>query len=139
MRRSEFTAVWDQLSAELRRQLMQHPARRLAPEDVDELDRAGARAVHALWLDSRPGYPRQWATSWQFQRFVEHYRDSETVRPARRQQDLERWPHVASPADDGHGPASGTIGPRPPLPAGSRVAPSGLFGFLRAGRAAWRS
>jgi hypothetical protein len=87
MRSNEFTAVWEALSPDLRRTLLRHPARPLRPEQVDELASAGGRVMHALWFDDRPGRPRQWATTWQFRRFVEHYRDTETVdRPANRRQ-----------------------------------------------------
>jgi hypothetical protein len=93
---SPFTTVWDALTPELRSSLLQHPARGLAPEDVDELVRAGARHAHAVWLDTRPGHPRQWATSWQFRSFIEHYRDSETLH---RTGPYWRAPLVGRPVD----------------------------------------
>ncbi|GAA2724107.1 hypothetical protein [Cellulomonas aerilata] len=82
---SQFTPVWDALSPELRWALLQHPSRPLAFEHVDELVSAGGRHAHAVWFDSRPGHPRQWATSWQFRRFVEQHRDAEQAARAARE------------------------------------------------------
>ena len=74
---STFTTVWRRLSPETRDRLVRDPARRLDADDVDDLARAGAREAHAVWLDSRPGRPRQWATSWAFRRFLERVQDDE--------------------------------------------------------------
>jgi hypothetical protein len=82
---TQYTSVWEALSPQLRWGLLQHPSRPLAPEHVDELVAAGGRVAHALWFDSRPGRPRQWATTWQFQRFIEQHHDAERVRRAARE------------------------------------------------------
>ena len=82
MPQSQFADVWAALSPDLRSRLVRDSARRLTPDDVDELARAGGRVVHALWLDTRPGRTRQWSTSWEFRRFVDHVRESEHRSPA---------------------------------------------------------
>ncbi len=69
--------MWDALSPEIRSALLRHPARTLAPDEVDALVRAGGRDAHALWLENRPGRPKQWQTSWAFRRFVEQQRDAQ--------------------------------------------------------------
>ena len=76
MPESDFTAVWDRLPAELCAAFLRNPARALGADDVDALVRAGGRHAHALWLEDRRGRPKQWRTSWGFQRFAERARDA---------------------------------------------------------------
>jgi hypothetical protein len=77
MPHSQFTPVWDALSPQFRWSLLQYPSRPLPPADVDEIVSAGGRDARAVWFDSRPGHPRQWATSWEFRRFIEQHHDAE--------------------------------------------------------------
>ena len=85
---SRFGEVWRALTPGLKSRLVDAPHRPLASEEVDELARAGAREVHAVWFESRPGRTRQWATTWEFRRFVEDVRDVDG--PVRRAPD-KRW------------------------------------------------
>ena len=84
----DFAPVWDRLSPEVRDALLRNPGRTLDADDVDALARAGGRDAHALWLEDRPGRPKQWLTSWSFQRFVEQVRDAQPRTPTAR---LRRW------------------------------------------------
>ena len=77
MPQNDFGSVWERLPATLKSALVRNPARELTAEEIDELVRAGARQAHALWLESRPGRRKQWLTSWDFRRFIEHVRDAE--------------------------------------------------------------
>ena len=81
---STFTTIWRQLTPETRARLVRDPSRRLSADDVDDLARAGARETHAIWFDSRPGRPRQWATSWAFRRHVELVHEPAVRSPALR-------------------------------------------------------
>jgi hypothetical protein len=94
MLQNDFRPVWDRLPTTLRSALLRDPARDLTTDDVDALVHAGAREAHALWLESRPGRRKQWLTSWDFRRFIEHVRDAEhRARPR-----LWSWSGISLPS-----------------------------------------
>ncbi len=95
MPHADFSPVWDQLPPEVRDALVRNPGRTLDPDSVDALARAGARDVHALWLEDRPGRPKQWLTSWSFRLFVEGIRDAQPSRTTRQ----PRWTVAGAAAE----------------------------------------